>query len=131
MVYSTSVCLPSFLIPDLTYNLLTTIPDRRHQGGTWFAQLRYLITYVASNGTPHYCALVRYLVEVTEEHKDAARQRFRMPWLKWSCVVGPRGQETPVIEWIPLESIQGPAYMQPDPIRPERFFYNKHICQSC
>lgn len=102
----------------------------RHAEGTWFAQLRYLLSYKAKNDRVLQCALVRYLREVEEERKDDARSKLGMPWLEWMEVAGPRGRRIPQVGWISFDSIQGPAYMQPDPKISHKFLYNKFIIES-
>jgi hypothetical protein len=87
----------------------------RHEGGIWFAQLRFLLSYTTPSGDITQCALVRYLKELGEEHKDDYRQKLDMPWLEWSKIIRRRDVDMPVIGWIYLESLQGPAYLQPDP----------------
>jgi len=39
-------------------------------------------------------------------------------------------KETSVLGHIPLEAILGPAYMQHDPVMPDRFFYNKYVSEE-
>lgn len=99
----------------------------RHGGGTWFAQLRFLLSYYTCSNTAQ-CALVRYLREIGDEHKDDCRRMLGMPWPKWSTITSRRNVTMPVIGWIPVESIQGPAYLQPDPKKMGHFYNNKYVC---
>ncbi len=79
-----------------------------------FAQLRYLVSCSADPG--QQCALVQSLIDIDDNDKDESRKALGLPWLKLFMLPYQRGRELPSIGWISLESIEGPAHLQPDPV---------------
>lgn len=71
---------------------------------------------------------MRYLKEEPEKEKDGLRQLLGMPWLQWCMAPVPkRGQAVSVIGYVTLKAIDGPPFLQPDPLVSNWVFYNKVV----
>ena len=90
----------------------------------WFGQLLLLFSY-KTVWAEHECAFVRWLTPV---QRPAHAVNLRLKAMKWAMTraTGIRGKvfQTDIV---PVTSIIGPCFMQPDPIAKNIFYYNHWI----
>lgn len=68
---------------------------------------------------------VRWLTETMDPDPEALH--LKLVLLQWES--RSRRRNEPFYSLISLATVQGPAYMMPDPRNEEQFFYNKYVCE--
>ncbi|KAL3136038.1 hypothetical protein ABBQ32_007073 [Trebouxia sp. C0010 RCD-2024] len=90
----------------------------------WFGQLLLLFSYKTA-WAENECAFVRWL---TSAQRPAHAANVRLKPMRWSMIsaTGIRGKVSQT-DIVPVKSIIGPCFMQPDPISDNIFYYNHWI----
>ena len=102
------------------------------QNRDWFGQLQLII----SVKVPGYSTEALYIKWLEEKpDTDPISADIKMPWLTWErrpVQQGRRGTQRTleqVYNLVSINSLDGPAYVMPDPRNEAHFFYNKYVCE--
>ncbi len=94
-------------------------------GEVWFAQLLLVFTYRTRWGNEPELAFVRWFTPI---ERPVHARNFRLQPFKWDMVTlsGVRGKVFRT-DTVRLASVIGPAFMQPDPVKSNIFYFNHWI----
>ncbi len=113
----------------MQFRFLTGPEGDASDADCWFAQVRFVFSTKDNKGRTRSCIFVRWYDlarhDRTDEHLSGSIRK-----LKWETTCMHRNGRTvqlPMYDVVEIDRVIKPAFIQPHPLQPDNFFYNRFV----